>query len=135
MESRVTPRASFFSTFSKSQVSSLTASAVDYGTLFLCTEVFHVWYVIAVAAGAFLGAVFNFFINRHWSFQAAHRAFGPQAGRYALVSTGSLLLNTCGVYLVTEYAKVHYAISVVIVSLLVGFLFNYPLHRYYVYRV
>jgi putative flippase GtrA len=115
-------------------VASFVATAFDYGVLFGLTEICHVYYVIAVACGAFSGAVSNFFLNRHWSFKATHVDVQKQGLKYALVSGGSLCLNTGGVYLVTEYLHVHYAISVVVVSLLVGFLFNFPLQRGFVFR-
>jgi len=127
-------RHSFITSFSRSQVAAFIATVLDYGTLFLLTEVFQVWYVVATAVGALCGAVANFLINRYWSFQATHDRLGYQALRYALVSTGSLIFNTGGVFLVTEFAQVHYAVSVAVVSVVVGIFFNYPLHRYYVYR-
>ncbi len=125
---------SFLTTFSRSQVASLVATLLDYAILFLFTEVFKIWYVIATASGAIVGAVTNFLINRHWSFQATHGNWERQARRYALASIGSLILNTGGVFLVTEYGRVHYAISVILVSVLVGLIFNYPIYRHYVYR-
>lgn len=128
-------RPSWITSFSRAQISSILATLLDYGILFLFTEIFHFWYVIATACGAFVGATANFLLNRHWSFQAAHDRMGHQARKYAIVSSGSLILNTAGVFLVTEYLRVHYAVSVILVSILVGVFFNYPLHRYYVYRV
>ncbi len=122
------------SSFSRAQISSFLATAVDYGILFLFVEVFHIWYVAATAWGAFFGAITNFLLNRHWSFRASEGKWIRQAYRYSIVSIGSLILNTLGVFLVTEYARVHYAVSVVLVAGAVGVLFNYPLHRHYVYR-
>jgi putative flippase GtrA len=127
-------RPSFVTSFSRAQASSLASTLMDYGVLFLFTEVFHFWYVFSTASGALVGAITNFLINRHWTFQASGGHFSRQAKRYLIVSGGSLLLNTLGVYGMTETFKIHYAISVVLVSILVGFLFNYPLHRHYVYR-
>ena len=98
------------------------------------TEALHVWYVISVAAGALAGAIVNFLLNRHWSFEASHGLMRRQARRYTLVSAGSLLLNTGGTWALTEYGRIHYGISVVIAALAVGFLFNFPLHRGYVFR-
>lgn len=125
-------------TFSKAQVSAGVATAADYGVIFFAAEVLHVWYVAAVALGALIGAVTNFVMNRRWSFKGGfdHQLsrWHGQAYRYALVSAGSLLLNTGGVWLVTEGLKLHYAISVFAVSITVGVLFNYPLHRNYVFR-
>ena len=45
----------------------------------------------------------------------------------------SLVLNSLGVYLLTEYLKIHYAISKAITAFLVGVLFNFPLHRRFVF--
>jgi len=107
---------------------------VDFGLLFSLTEVAHVWYVASTACGALAGAIANFLLNRHWSFEANEGAVNQQARRYALVSAGSLILNTFGVWGVTVLFKIHYAISVVAVALLVGFFFNFPLQRGYVFR-
>lgn len=126
-------RRAFWRSFSLSQLASVAATAADFGLLFLLTQGFHVWYVPAVAAGAAAGAITNFFMNRYWSFGVAHIALGPQAWRYAIVSLGSLGLNTGGTYLVTEYAGLHYGISVVVVSIVVGFVFNFPLQKYFVF--
>ncbi len=127
-------RPSFVKSFGRSQVSGAVATAVDYGLLFGTVEFFHLWYVTATALGAAAGAITNFLINRYWSFEASHAPWHGQALRYTLVSAGSLLLNTGGVWLVTEKLHLHYAISVGVVSFIVALAFNYPLHRHYVFK-
>lgn len=127
-------RPSFIASFSKSQVAAFAATLADYILLFSLVEIFHVWYVLATALGALLGAIVNFIINRYWSFEATHRRWHGQAWKYALVSAGSLLLNSGGVYAMTELGRIHYAISVVAVSLIVAWVFNYPLQRHFVFR-
>lgn len=129
-----TPNRSFLGSFSRSQISSAIATGVDYALLFFLAEYFHVWYVAATAAGALAGAVTNFLMNRHWSFLAAHHHWSNQAVRYAWVSGASLLLNCIGVYAMTEALHIHYSISVVVISFLVGWAFNFPMHRHYVFR-
>lgn len=126
-------RPSILISFFRSQVSSMIATALDYTLVFSLTELFGIWYVFSTAAGAFGGAVAHFLMSRQWSFTAIDRKWHGQAFRYFLVSATSLVLNCTGVYLVTEYFGLHYAISVVVVSFLVGILFNFPLHRYYVF--
>lgn len=118
----------------RAQAAALAATAVDFGSLFLATEWLHVWYVLSVAIGALLGALTNFGLNRHWSFGVGHLAWGPQAKRYALVSAGSLALNVLGVYAFTEGTGFKYGFSKVITAALVGLLFNFPLHRHYVFK-
>jgi putative flippase GtrA len=127
-------RPTFIQSFSRSQVASAVATAADFGLLFSLTEFLHVWYVPATALGALAGAATNFLMNRHWSFSATHDVWHRQAVRYAIVSGGSLLLNTFGVWGVTEFFHIHYSISVIAVSLLVGFAYNYPLQRGWVFR-
>lgn len=128
------PRRSFFASFSRSQLSAATATATDFALFFSLVEFFGVWYVAARAMGNSAGAITNFLMNRHWSFAATETAWHRQALRYAWVSVGSMLLNSGGAWFFTEVLRIHYAISVVIVSGLVGILFNFPMHRYYVFR-
>ncbi|OFZ04073.1 MAG: hypothetical protein A2070_03905 [Bdellovibrionales bacterium GWC1_52_8] len=127
-------RPNFIKTFSRSQVSSAMATIADWGLLFTLVEVFKVWYVLATALGACVGGLTNFLVNRNWSFEAKHGALHGQALRYVLISAGSMGLNTAGVWLVTDIFGIHYSISVVGVSLIVGFFFNFPMQRYYVFK-
>jgi putative flippase GtrA len=117
----------------RSQIASLTATVVDFSSLIFLVEIGRVWYVAATATGALLGAIVNFILGRHWSFTADHEAVRGQAIRYAAVSALSLVLNSLGVYLLTDYIGIHYAISKAITAFLVGILFNFPLHRRFVF--
>jgi putative flippase GtrA len=56
-----------------------------------------------------------------------------QLWKYALVWTGNLLLNTGGVYVFSCQAGLHYATSKVVTSLMVAFLYNYPLQKNFVF--
>lgn len=121
-------------TFLRAQASAILATAVDFSTLFFCTEILGVYYGLSTALGAFAGAVTNFLVNRSWAFQAQSESVGKQAFKYALVSLGSLALNTGGVIAFTETFGFHYGFSKVVVALLVGIFFNYPLHKFLVFK-
>jgi putative flippase GtrA len=129
-----TSRRSLLGSFSRSQVASAAATFVDFALLFFLAEICHVWYVAATALGALAGAITNFLMNRHWSFLATHHHWSNQAKRYVCVSGISLILNSVGVYVMTETLHVHYSVSVVVISFLVGWAFNFPMHRHYVFR-
>jgi len=125
---------SFLISFTRSQIAAVICTVFDWGVLFGLVEIFHIWYVLAVTIGAIVGAVTNFLMNRHWSFRATHRHWHGQALRYSIASGLGILLNAGGVYACTEWLKIHYSISVVLVSILVGLLVNYPLHRFFVFK-
>lgn len=136
-------------TFLKANIASLIASLSD----FLITVVLVQWCATAVvsaaAAGTVTGGIINFLIGRHWVFQAGDAHGTPtaehktligvpvttvrQLGKYALVWTGNLFLNTGGVYLFACEAGLHYTTSKVTTSLLVAFLYNYPLQKNFVF--
>ena len=122
-----------FITFSKATVAAIAATVVDFGTLVFWVQRLHQFYPIGVALGAGFGAITNFILNRHWAFNAAHAPVGTQAAKYTMVTVGSLLLNTGGVYWVTETFHLYYLFSKIGVAILVGLFFNYPLHRHFVY--
>lgn len=122
-------------TFLKSQASSFIATGVEYGTLTSWVEFLHFYYPFGVALGAMTGAITNFTISRYWAFKAGSAPVGPQILKYVVVSAGSMALNTGGVYLVTEYLHIYYLFSTMAVGLIVGFVYNYPLQKYWVYKV
>lgn len=120
--------------FSRSQLTALIATSVDYSILLSCVEFFHWFYPFGVALGCLFGGATSFLVNRHWSFESNKEVWHAQARRYVVVGIGSMLLNTAGVYLVTEFGEVHYFISQIVISISVGFFYNYPLHRFFVYK-
>ena len=122
-------------TFSRATATSLAATVVDFGTLYLLVEYLHVYYVIATACGACAGAILNFTLNRYWAFNAKAGSTGKQGLRYILVSGGSLVLNTSLVFFFTDFGKLRYLVSKAIAALAVGWGWNYPLQRYFVFSV
>lgn len=124
------------------------ATAVDFVVTVLLSSVFGAYYVFASAIGAVVGGCINFVTNYLWVFPGSSGRKLYVALRYAIICAVSLLLNTYGVYLLTEflvacpfvvnlfgiYASHIYIISKIIVAILVALCFNYPLQRLFVYR-
>lgn len=121
-------------TFLKSQISASIATAIDFFMLFILVELFSVWYVLAAAIAAACGAVTNFLLGRHWTFLSKDDKWHHQAQRYTMVATGSMGLNTLGIYLFTDGFGMHYMLSKTIVALIVAVAFNYPLQHNYVFK-
>jgi putative flippase GtrA len=120
-------------TFLKANAASLVASLSDFMMTMLLVQVCKVNVVMAAATGTVTGGIVNFLIGRHWVFRAGDDKAVRQLWKYALVWTGNLLLNTGGVYVFSCQAGLHYATSKVVTSLMVAFLYNYPLQKNFVF--
>lgn len=120
--------------FAKAQASAQLATLVDYGLSLLLAEVFGVYYVVATVIGAFTGGLVNCIVNYRWVFGADGQKKKYVAAKYLMVWIGSILLNTLGTYLLTEYSGQHFIITRAIVSIGVAVLWNYQLQRLFVYR-
>lgn len=120
-------------TFLKANAASLAASLCDFLMTMLLVQVCKINVVMAAATGTITGGIVNFLIGRHWVFNAGDDKAVRQLWKYALVWTGNLFLNTGGIYVFACHAGLHYAISKVVVSLLVAFLYNYPLQKNFVF--
>src|SRR3954452_24005041 len=121
-------------TFLKANISSSIASLFDYlVTIFLATFT-RIDVVVASTTGTVCGGILNFVIGRTWVFESKKRKVHQQAFRYGVVWTGNLVLNTTGMYVLTKICKVHYVPAKMVVSLMVGFCYNYVLQKKYVFR-
>ena len=120
--------------FVRANLSSTIASGIEY-VLVTALVVLHVHYLYAAAAGAVTGAVIDFSLKRHWAFDRSHKGAVHHEGlRYLAVSGTSLALNLAGSYALVDGLRLPAVPGVIAASLVVGFVWNYPLHRYYVFR-
>lgn len=121
-------------TFLKANISSSIASFFDYLITIFLVSVFRVDVVLASTTGTICGGITNFLIGRNWVFESKNRKVHQQALRYGIVWIGNLILNTGGVYIFTHLFKVHYVVSKALVSLVVGFCYNYTMQKKYVFK-
>lgn len=121
-------------TFVKAQAASLTATLVDFSVFLILTEVFNCWYLAASITGTISGGITNFMLGRMWVFNARNGGIPKQAVKYILVWAGNLLLVSAGVFIVKEYVGLTPLLSKIIVSLIVGFTYNYFLQKRFVFK-
>jgi putative flippase GtrA len=118
----------------KHQAGAAAATLLDFGLMIGTVEVGLLRPVAATAVGAASGGIANFVLGRRWIFHARAGGLAPQALRYALVSIGSLVLNSVGVHVAIGPLGLRYVLARCIVAVLVGVGWNFPLHRYFVFR-
>lgn len=137
-----------FFTFLRAQFSSQIASLTDFTVTILLVKLFSLFYLYAAFTGAVCGGIINCIINYKWTFKATEIKKKYIAMKYAFVWIGSILLNTWGTFAMTEFLRNSvwlrnflgymvddvFIFSKITVSLLVGFLWNYNMQNYFVYK-
>jgi putative flippase GtrA len=135
-------------TFLRAQLSSQLASITDFIVTIALVNIFQLFYVYATFIGSVCGGITNCVVNYRWTFKTMNVKKRYIAIRYLIVWGGSILLNTSGTYLMTELLKKIpwlmeisdlffdniFIVPKIVVSLLVGFVWNYNMHRLFVYR-
>lgn len=134
--------------FIRAQFSSQAASLTDFAITIVLAKFFGMYYVYATFFGSVCGGIINCIVNYRWTFKAQGSKKRYIAIKYLLVWMGSIFLNTWGTYLLTEsigkspwiqsilkqYIDDLFLFSKAIVSILVGFFWNYNMQRIFVYR-
>lgn len=118
--------------FIKAQLSSGMATFLDWAVL-SSLILFGVHYIPAICAGALVGAVTDFALKRAWALGKSGRGLKQEAGRYAAVSATSAGLNCALAFLLIEKLAAPKVRGALAASVVVGFLWNYPMHRLYVF--
>src|SRR3954451_5596520 len=121
-------------TFSRSLLTSLLTTALDFGTLIGLTELAGVNYVLATWIGTIVGALANFTINKAWAFRARDMPAVPAVARFLGVQAGSSGLHTAGVWILTRFGRLPYPVSKLVIAAVVYLTWNYPLNRWFVFR-
>jgi putative flippase GtrA len=121
-------------TFSRSTLTSIFTTALDFGTLTGLVELAGVDYVLATWLGTVVGSLSNFTINRLWAFDAKDRPPAGQFLRFLLVQAAASLLHTLGVWGFTRFLGLPYQASKIVISALVYLGWNYPMNRWFVFR-
>jgi putative flippase GtrA len=135
-------------TFLRAQLSSQLASITDFVITIILANLFDLYYVYATFIGSVCGGITNCVVNYRWTFKTMNVKKRYVAIRYLMVWIASIFLNTFGIFLMTELLKKIpllmkvpdffydniFIISKIVVSLLVGFVWNYNMHRLFVFK-
>jgi putative flippase GtrA len=121
-------------TFLRHQANSLVATTVDFTVMIAIVSIAVASPTVGTAVGASCGAFVNFLLARFWVFRSTTAGPFAQAGRYAVVSAGSLVLNTAAMHLFTGILEVPYVAARAAISFVVSVAWNFPLQRVFVFE-
>lgn len=135
-------------TFIRAQFSSQVSSLADYAVSLTLVNVFSMFFGYATFFGNVTGGIVNCIVNYKWTFKAQGSKVKDVAIKYILVWIVNLFLNTQGTILATGLienwltpenmptiiANNLFLVPKIIVSLIVGFGWNYNMQRLFVYK-
>ena len=107
---------------------------VDYGSLWLLTEMVGLPYLLSAAMAFILGLVCNYVLSTRWVFGESRisNRMGEFAA-FAAIGIVGLGLNELIMYACTDGAKIHYMVSKII-SAVVVFFWNFLARRFLVFK-
>lgn len=119
--------------FLRYNVSAILATITDFLVFVILIKIFGIWYIVATIFSALSGGIIAFVLNRNWAFISKSGKISRQAIRYFIVWGGSILLNTVGLFILVESTNINEIISKIIISVAVGFGFNFLMYKYFVF--
>jgi putative flippase GtrA len=123
-----------WSTLGRHQAGAVAATVVDFAAMIAVVERLGFSPVAGTVVGASLGAITNFLLGRVWVFPRHSGHWAAQGSRYAVVSAASAGWNALGEHLAHDVAGMQYVLARVVVSIVVSLLWNFPMHRRFVFR-
>jgi putative flippase GtrA len=121
-------------TFTRAQLISLLATAVDFGVTFLLVRLAGAPPVAGGATGTLCGGFTHFMISRSWVFNAQEKNWTGQLNRYVLVWIGNFVLNVAGLWLLTRCMGVNYMVAKIVTATIVAVFYNYTLQKRFVFK-
>lgn len=103
-------------------ISGSIAAIIDISALFILTEFGGINYLISAALSFCLGIITIYYFSVRWVF--THRKMGKKYQEFSifvLIGVIGLALNIFFIWILTEFAAIHYVISKIIANLFVYF--------------
>jgi len=95
---------------------------IDFGTLIMLTEYFHIHYLASASTAYIFGLMINYFLSVYWVFD--NRSFNNRMLEllvFTIIGLIGLLLNQFFLWILTDILLIYYAISKIITSSIVFF--------------
>ncbi len=111
-----------------------TAFLIDFGSLFVLTEYFHVYYLVSAAVAFTLGLIVNYILSIVWVFNT--RSVGNkwmEFGLFTFIGIVGIGLNEAFIWFFTEHIHFHYLISKIISTFFVYF-WNFTARKFTLFK-
>lgn len=109
-------------------ISGGSAAVVDLGTLYVLTDIFHLWYLLSAVLAFIAAFAISFSLQKFWTFDdPSTDVLHTQLALYLLLALVGLGVNTFCMYLLVDHAELHYIFAQILTSafIAVGNFFAY----------
>jgi len=120
-------------TFIKTQAALIAGSVADFLVTFLLVNHFNCWYIAGTLGGNITGAAAQFVLSRNWVFNTCGKRVRDQLIKFILMWLGNIALSVAGVYALTNFVHLHYLVSKLIVSVVLGVSYTYLVSKKFVF--
>ncbi len=98
---------------------------IDFSVLYLCTDVFGIYYLISSVISFIVSVIFNYILSVKWVFNVNNdNSSRKNFMIFIILSVIGLLINELIMYIMVDKLKVYYMLSK-IVSTVVVMIFNF----------
>ncbi|QQG50906.1 MAG: GtrA family protein [Candidatus Saccharibacteria bacterium] len=107
----------------------LVGYVIDFGTLILLHEIFHVHYLIAASSGFVAGLCVLFVLSNKYVFgQSKLSSKAAEFSLFAIIGLVGLLILNAGMWLLTDVSGLNYILSKILATVLV-YIWNFFARR------
>ncbi len=105
---------------------------VDFGTTFICKEIFKIQKYISNSLGFILAATSNYIMNRIWTFRSTNPDIFSEFSRFFFIALIGLGINLLIIWAMNGKFKVNFYLSKLVATILVT-LWNFLINAYYTF--
>jgi len=110
-----------------------TATFITWAIIFILNNTLLLFYIPVVIFAEIIGYIYNFFMNKFFTFKQYSKNYKRQASIFTGVSIGGILLNTVIIIFIVENFELQAHIAKLISAIFVAF-YSYGFHSKFTFK-
>jgi len=110
-----------------------TATFITWALIFFLNDVLVLFYIPVVIFAEIVGYIYNFFMNKFFTFKQRSKNYKRQASIFTGVSIGGILLNIVIIIFIVENFEMKAHLAKLISAIFVAF-YSYGLHSKFTFK-
>ena len=111
----------------------VSSTAIDWGVFYSLNHFFSVYYLIAKAISFVVSVINSYYWNRRWTFRSQNQRKMHEFGKFLVVSSVGLGLNTYIMYLAVSIFGLRYIYGLILATTIVVF-WNFLANKFWTFK-